>query len=548
MERESHELDASVPLPSTKRLKVLPPPPSKGKEKSEVDPQTCSNPTPEEEEERCGICLTGSTQSIRGQIDSCNHHFCFVCVMEWAKIETRCPLCKQRFGSIRRPAVPGLFPSERVVKISERNQVYHPLGIESSTVNNLHLDPNCIVCHSSEKDAYLLLCELCSINCHTHCVGLGADIPEGEWYCPDCTIAKNEYLKTQPDDESPFPDQETKEKIRKIRQGGSSISISDFVAYPNEDNTMNSTLSCSHHRMERIRRLRENWDQLRSGELQFSSEVLKPNYRSGHNRRGNPSSASSSEVMIEQSCREADASRAWKMMDIAKSACADRAPKTPSQSLSRSSKSGKAVCHKLHASKRNRKETKGKEVSASTYQTYPATALCKNGPYKLSMEETAQGRCNQLVPQLGPMCDGLDFQVKPESNWGSQTVSVDRVSGCDFSDLGNRREIETSDRRDGKDMVQSLVKLSLKALDKDKKLGTNKFKEIARISTHTILAACGMEHSKSVARPFSKVSCNHHGEIESHLLPGSCQQCFSIFLQEIVESVFSENSGCIGAG
>lgn len=123
MERESHELDASVPLPSTKRLKVLPLPPSKGKEKSEVDPQTCSNPTPEEEEERCGICLTGSTQSIRGQIDSCNHHFCFVCVMEWAKIESRCPLCKQRFGSIRRPAVPGLFPSERVVKISERNQV-----------------------------------------------------------------------------------------------------------------------------------------------------------------------------------------------------------------------------------------------------------------------------------------------------------------------------------------------------------------------------------------------------------------------------------------
>jgi Ring finger domain len=120
MEGESG--DASVPLPSTKRLKALPPPPSKGKEKSEADPQTGSNPTPEEEEERCGICLTGSTQSIRGQIDSCNHHFCFVCVMEWAKIESRCPLCKQRFGSIRRPAVPGLFPSERVVKISERNQ------------------------------------------------------------------------------------------------------------------------------------------------------------------------------------------------------------------------------------------------------------------------------------------------------------------------------------------------------------------------------------------------------------------------------------------
>lgn len=142
MERVSDELDASVPLPSTKRLKVkaLTSPPSKGKEKLEADPpQPGSNPTLEEEEERCGICLTGSTQSIRGQIDSCNHHFCFVCVMEWAKIESRCPLCKQRFGSIRRPAVPGLFPSERVVKISERNQVRNDLSFGLLVALRLHV-------------------------------------------------------------------------------------------------------------------------------------------------------------------------------------------------------------------------------------------------------------------------------------------------------------------------------------------------------------------------------------------------------------------------
>lgn len=71
----------------------------------------------------CGICLSDVGRSIRGRIDSCEHHFCFVCIMEWAKVETRCPLCKQRFRSIRRPVVPGIFAHERVVNTPERNQV-----------------------------------------------------------------------------------------------------------------------------------------------------------------------------------------------------------------------------------------------------------------------------------------------------------------------------------------------------------------------------------------------------------------------------------------
>jgi PHD-finger len=362
-------------------------------------------------------------------------------------------------------------------------QVYHPLGIESSAVNNLHPDPNCIVCHSSGKDAYLLLCELCSSSCHTYCVGLGADIPEGEWFCPDCAIAKNKYLKTQPDDECPFEDQETKEKIRKIRQGGSSISLSDFVADLSEDGTMNSVtysirrdarpLSCSLRRMEHVRRLRENWDRLRSSELQFSSEVLRPNYISEDDGKGNINTATSSELTTEQSSREADASKAWRMMDMAKSACSDRLPKNASQS-----------CPKFMASKQIQKEKKGKGLGAIARRLNTAADLYYNGHYNLSKEVSAQGKCNKLVQQLRPMRDELYVQVKPESNRESQTGSRHRVPECGFSDLGKRKEIEmgphlqvskifsTSDRRDAdKDEIQSLVKLSLKALDKDKKLG-----------------------------------------------------------------------------
>lgn len=71
----------------------------------------------------CGICLLEDGSAIRGWIDSCDHYFCFVCIMEWAKVESRCPMCKRRFSTIHRPPKPGVFPSERIVNVPVRDQV-----------------------------------------------------------------------------------------------------------------------------------------------------------------------------------------------------------------------------------------------------------------------------------------------------------------------------------------------------------------------------------------------------------------------------------------
>lgn len=71
----------------------------------------------------CGICLLEDDRAIRGWVDSCDHYFCFVCIMEWAKVESRCPMCKRRFSTIRRPPKPGVFPSERIVNVPVRDQV-----------------------------------------------------------------------------------------------------------------------------------------------------------------------------------------------------------------------------------------------------------------------------------------------------------------------------------------------------------------------------------------------------------------------------------------
>ncbi|VAI85169.1 unnamed protein product [Triticum turgidum subsp. durum] len=149
----------------------------------------------------CGICFTDSCRAIRGELDCCAHHFCFVCIMAWARVESRCPFCKARFHTIRRPPVPGRLPSERIVNVAERNQVYHPRGNVSSVVStDPYVNSGCSVCNCSSDEDLLLLCELCDAASHTYCVGLGTTVPEGDWFCKDCETSKEEHSRCQIED------------------------------------------------------------------------------------------------------------------------------------------------------------------------------------------------------------------------------------------------------------------------------------------------------------------------------------------------------------
>uniref|UniRef100_A0A915KGV6 E3 ubiquitin-protein ligase Topors n=1 Tax=Romanomermis culicivorax TaxID=13658 RepID=A0A915KGV6_ROMCU len=48
--------------------------------------------------EKCAICLCSPEN--RSYTDSCFHEFCFVCLLEWSKVKTECPLCKLKFKNI----------------------------------------------------------------------------------------------------------------------------------------------------------------------------------------------------------------------------------------------------------------------------------------------------------------------------------------------------------------------------------------------------------------------------------------------------------------
>ncbi|CAN6201794.1 unnamed protein product [Urochloa humidicola] len=168
------------------------PPPASSKGKAKMDDEAEA----EGAGKMCGICYVDGRQAIRGELDCCAHYFCFVCIMAWGRVESRCPFCKARFRTIRRPPVPGRFPDERVVNVPERNQVYHPQGNGSSTVGgDPYAETICTVCNGSGNDELLLLCELCDSAAHTYCAGLGNTVPEGDWFCKDCATVREEQLR-----------------------------------------------------------------------------------------------------------------------------------------------------------------------------------------------------------------------------------------------------------------------------------------------------------------------------------------------------------------
>lgn len=46
----------------------------------------------------CSICLEMCTDECMP--NSCKHSFCFLCIIEWGKVSSHCPLCKKSFSLI----------------------------------------------------------------------------------------------------------------------------------------------------------------------------------------------------------------------------------------------------------------------------------------------------------------------------------------------------------------------------------------------------------------------------------------------------------------
>ncbi|RVW97936.1 PHD and RING finger domain-containing protein 1 [Vitis vinifera] len=172
----------SASLPAKTIEEERKPPVRKGKEKVE-------DVKNEVGKQVCGICLSEEgKRRVRGTLDCCSHYFCFGCIMEWSKVESRCPLCKQRFMTISKPARAntGIDLRDVMIQVPERDQVYLPSEEEIRGYLDPYENVICTECHHGGDDGLMLLCDLCDSPAHTYCVGLGREVPEGNWYCEGC--------------------------------------------------------------------------------------------------------------------------------------------------------------------------------------------------------------------------------------------------------------------------------------------------------------------------------------------------------------------------
>lgn len=122
--RETEPLEAQPMLPaSPRRISVTRNGEDKGKEKKE--PEESGRPT-------CGICLSEEQKmSMQGVLNCCSHYFCFACIIEWSRVESRCPLCKRRFTTITKSSKAdlGLELIKSVIRVEERDQVRFPFAV-----------------------------------------------------------------------------------------------------------------------------------------------------------------------------------------------------------------------------------------------------------------------------------------------------------------------------------------------------------------------------------------------------------------------------------
>ncbi|XXG55228.1 hypothetical protein AAC387_Pa03g2942 [Persea americana] len=677
----------------------------KGKAKIEQDEKD-NGERGDQEMDLCGICLSEEGKAIRGQIDSCDHYFCFVCIMEWSKLESKCPICKQRFGSIRRLPKEGVFSRERIVQVPVRDQVYHPLGNGTTGPSDPYEDTCCTECQTSENESLLLLCDLCDSAAHTYCVGLGRTVPEGDWYCHDCSVSRNEH-SDQLDNDCRY--QNSSRTIGKKPAYEADISISEIVreerslvvrevrslaelardrsifseehgnqvernSPPRKRQSQSSslppkqsssaavsvkepeqgprTLHQCRNLHGRIRAMRENWNALRNGSVMFSLRMLNSGGRNNIRRKDTGArihgNSSEPQPLVSKTAGEDsvftknthDVERAWKMMEVAKSIegttgvagsgnhCTPNHPvsknnvlkETRNRTLSFSILNSKPSMHKneggIPSEKCQKDQARNENISSSILNSKPSTHKVMGG---IPSEKSQKELCPELVHKKwkSRACEnqklmidikdmhGVDIRFpvahlsgyselqsskqamesfqevvshlpmrQPSNLYSEGNVPycsgrvidyLPRVSDLSFSStkpivssncnvdpsreiVGVCRKVDDAQRKDdgAKCEVQALVKLNLKLLSKDKQLGADKFKEVARLATHTILAACGLEHTKSSVRPFPSWTCTHTLQSQkcraSNLMPSSCRECFYVFVKNVVDSIMAETT------
>ncbi|KAJ4719374.1 PHD and RING finger domain-containing 1 [Melia azedarach] len=487
------------------------PPRRKGKEKieevkSEVVKQVC------------GICLSEEDKRrLRGTLNCCSHYFCFTCIMEWSKVESRCPLCKQRFKTITKPerSTAGVDLRSVVIPVPERDQVYQPSEEDLRSYLDPYENVICSECHQGGDDGLMLLCDICDSSAHTYCVGLGRVVPEGNWYCDGC---------------------------RPVALGSSSSQALDPLA---DQRTMSTNL---YNRPSPVVSFGEGLDSFsvsspRVTLTQGSGNLTSPRFPVGDVQAASPGSGAGAPTL---------SGRRWIHRHIQNLLSINR------MNIMAGSVDGTPTAN-LSSELLNSQVDQGRETvvqPARAQETEPLhptileERLHEHPSSTVENRDLFASRLTHLRRQAvqGPIATAngsVNLTLWPELAGINSIPSYDQLHQCNsISNIGvDMHSLMAKDEGDfyvEKEQLQSIVKNHLKNLSTDIELDQSTFKDIASSSTHTILAACGLEHRSEVHIVHPPSTCSHVERVaggQTSLMKGQCSSCFDSFVRDVVKRI-----------
>lgn len=162
--------------------------------------------------EKCPICLFSFTNQEVGKPENCDHKFCAICIEEWSKNVSTCPIDRKEFLKII-----CLETFNNPIVTREINVVANQCGDEA--VLDVADDEltYCRICSRSDREESMLLCDGCNQGYHMEClVPALQEVPLEFWYCDEC-FASNE--DDDPDDELALQE-EIAELMDEVREFG----------------------------------------------------------------------------------------------------------------------------------------------------------------------------------------------------------------------------------------------------------------------------------------------------------------------------------------
>lgn len=483
------------------------PPVRKGKEKAEEKKNDVGKPV-------CGICLTEEGKNtVRGTLNCCSHYFCFACIFEWSKVETRCPLCKQRFVSVSKPARcgKGFDLRDTIIPVPERDQVYQPSEEELRDFLNPYENVICTECHQGGDDALMLLCDLCDSPAHTYCVGLGREVPEGNWYCDGCRPSAHGSSHSQTQDLT--PDQRN------------STGISDGTStYENmAEIDLNVTIP-------------------ETPISQGNGFLSSPRFSGGSFQAPSPASGMgvstvSGRRLIHRQIRNILSNR-----------------------LSQIPSGGdiSALGNLIGRGANSTQQSRTTDVGPSHHSQY-IDRLQERHFNGVQIRDSFPGRLGHMMRQIGQPSTSANGATHSQVHW-SGLDSLNMGEGQSQISAGEQLrpctgrssiwpESSVSSSHNGYEehanfvnqQVHSLVRGHLKSLSREMNLGHNDFVEILKRSTHSIMAACGLEPQRFDTYEAQPPLCIHFesrlANVETSPMSGCCLACFEGFVKDVVKRI-----------